>query len=315
MDEVWSVDDQKQFLSELISMDAEEKDAPLRRDVRNLGKLLGLIVRGQAGAEVFEAVEMLRTLSIERRELRQTFEDNIVSRISVHLAWQLARAFSIYFELTNLAETNHRKRRRRAAEVNRVAPQPGTMSGTFHRMRSAGISAEQALVALSRIEAVPVFTAHPTEVARRTTLLKRSRLSALLESLDQAPLTEAVVKRIREGISAEITLLWQSDALRERKPTVRDEIRMGLDYYRSSLLRTIPELYQNIGDAFRDAYGEDIDLERMPMVVRFGSWIGGDRDGNPYVTPAETRLALKMARAVILEHYDEAVKQLLLLME
>src|SRR5947209_262097 len=325
---LWSVEDQQRFLAELIAMDAEGKDAPLRRDVRNLGKLLGDVIREQAGEKVFAAVERLRTEFIDRRESREVAESRNrgvandmrrevdgqgIRAMSVEMAWQVARAFSIYFELANLAETNHRKRRRRAAEVNHASPQPGTMAGTLRRMKAAGITAEQALEWLGKVEAVPVFTAHPTEVARRTTLMKRSRLSAELERLGVAPLTDEAARRSEERIEAEIASLWQSDEVRQRKPTVRDEIRMGLDYYRSALLETLPQVYEIIRDGLREAYGVEVRAEQLPITVRFGSWIGGDRDGNPFVTAEETRRALEMAREIVFDHYGRAVRQLLIL--
>src|SRR5258707_124908 len=116
--------------------------------------------------------------------------------LRVRLVFHVVRAFAIYFELVNLAETNHRKRRRRGAQVNHSEPQAGTIAGTFRRFRAAGISLEQVMKALRCVYAVPVFTAHPTEVARRTVLMKRERLSKLLETLDSAPLTDEIAEKV-----------------------------------------------------------------------------------------------------------------------
>src|SRR5205085_4475410 len=174
-----------------------------------------------------------------------------VAEVSVEQAHQLTKAFATYFELTNLAETNHRKRRRRAAEVliDRP-PQPGSMRGTFARMRAAGLSAEEALRTLQQIKIIPVFTAHPTEVARRTVLFKRQRITTELARLDQLPLPYAEALLAQEAIAADITAIWESDEVRRRKPTVPDEIKMGLDYYPSVLIATLPKLYDEISDAF-----------------------------------------------------------------
>src|SRR5947209_4086546 len=202
---LWQVKDQQQHLRELIASDPELKEAPLRRDVRNLGRILGDVIKEQAGIEVFDTVERLRNLFIEQREKEIAANIPEIGSMDVSHAFLVTRAFAIYFELVNLAETNHRKRRRRAAQVNHSEPQAGTIAGTFRRFKAAGIGLEQAMKALRSVGAVPVFTAHPTEVARRTVLMKRERLSKLLEKLDAAPLTDDDAETITEEIAAEIT--------------------------------------------------------------------------------------------------------------
>ena len=179
---LWEVEDQRERLAELTARDGEEKVAPLKRDVRSLGRLLGAVLREQAGDELFDAVEELRGLTTAQREAAEASERegsmeraaSLVSRLSVTDAHRLTKAFAIYFELTNLAETNHRKRRRRAAEVLGAEPQEGTFRGTLRRVRDAGAGVAEALELLGRVEVVPVFTAHPTEVARRTVLKARA---------------------------------------------------------------------------------------------------------------------------------------------
>ena len=325
MSPLWHVDDQAERLAELTSEDRELKEAPLRRDVRSLGRLLGEVLKEQVGDNLFSAVEDLRVLLIEHRELRaQPGHDvgneqrlieraqGIVSRLNIAEAHQMAKAFAIYFELTNLAETNHRKRRRRAAQAAPDLPaQPGSFLGTLRRMRDAGISQQQALEWLAKIEVILVFTAHPTEVARRTVLFKRQRIAAELEQLDRLPLTERDAEQHEQAIIAEITALWQTDEVRRRRPTVTDEIRMGLDYYPSVLFETLPGVYEELADGFREAYGADVPANALPRVLRFGSWIGGDRDGNPLVMPACTRDALQIARETILNYYVERVNDLI----
>jgi phosphoenolpyruvate carboxylase len=325
---LWATDDQTARLAEMTSDVAELKEAPLRRDVRSLGRLLGEVLKEQVGQTLFDHVEHLRVLAIEHRDLQpepaqpadRTADPyqlmqrarQFVSRMSVAEAHQLTKAFATYFELTNLAETNHRKRRRRAVEIlTDRAPQTGSIRGTLLRMREAGISAEAALDALRHVTITPVFTAHPTEVARRTVLFKRQRIAAELEKLDRLPLPPGEAARAQEAILAEITALWQADEVRRRKPTVRDEIKMGLDYYPSVLIATLPKVYDEIAAAFRFAYEQEINARDLPTVVRFGSWIGGDRDGNPHVTPEATTAALQMARQVILDHYIDATRDLI----
>jgi phosphoenolpyruvate carboxylase len=315
---LWEVEDQRVRLDELTARVGAEKESPLRRDVRSLGRLLGSVLREQAGDGLFEAVEELRRLTTAQREAATSEEResameaaaSLVGRVSIEEAHGLTKAFAIYFELTNLAETNHRKRRRRAAEVTGGEPQAGTFRGTLRRVRGAGAGVEEALELLRRVEVVPVFTAHPTEVARRTVLFKRARIAAELERLDRLPLSDRRAREAAERITAEITALWQTDEVRRRQPTVRDEIKMGLDYYPASLIPTVPEIYEEMADAFRETFGREIEASELPRVTRFGSWIGGDRDGNPYVTPGCTRDALRMARESILDFYLAAVDEL-----
>jgi phosphoenolpyruvate carboxylase len=314
---LWKADDQQARLAELAAhSDEAAKDNPLRRDVRSLGAILGQVLVEQSGQEIFESVEELRKLLIGHREsgrrgpqqdsslaLMQQAQE-IVARMDLHHAYQVTKAFAAYFELTNLAETNHRKRRRRAGKLDREhAPPPGSFRGTLLRMKESGISADDAVAALSQILITPVFTAHPTEVARQTVLLKRRRIAQQLERLDRLPLTAEEAENCENSIRAEVTSLWQTDEVRLAKPTVDDEIRMGLRYFRLSLFDALPRIYAEIAESFRDVYGVELDENTLPNLVRFGSWIGGDRDGNPLVKPGSTRNALQMARELILREY------------
>jgi phosphoenolpyruvate carboxylase len=234
-----------------------------------------------------------------------------VDEMAVADAYRLTRAFAIYFELTNLAETNHRKRRRRATALHAdQAPQPGTFRGTLIRLRDAGVSLDAVLGHVARISVVPVFTAHPTEVSRRTVLFKRRRIADALERLDRLPLTDTEASVEESAIAAEITAIWQSDEVRRRQPSVMDEVKMGLDYYPGVLIPTLPALYFEMADAFRRVFGDSPPARELPQIVRFGSWIGGDRDGNPFVTPEVTRGALRLARETILDYYVKNLEEL-----
>jgi phosphoenolpyruvate carboxylase len=319
---LWKVDDQQARLAELIApSDEPAKDNPLRRDVRSLGAILGQVISEQAGQELFESVETLRRLLIEHRDstrrspgespseelMRQA--QQLIANMDLARAYQVTKAFATYFELTNLAETNHRKRRRRAGKLDRdQAPLAGSFRGTLLRMKEAGMSAQDALAALRQIQITPVFTAHPTEVARQTVLLKRRRITKQLERLDRLPLTPQDAEICENNIRAEVTSVWQTDEVRLTKPTVDDEIRMGLRYFRLSLFDTLPRIYEEIVESFRDVYGLELDESSVPNIVHFGSWIGGDRDGNPLVKPHSIRHALEMARAVILREYLDDVE-------
>ena len=323
----WKAEDQVARLLELISQDPDLREAPLRRDVRSLGRLLGTVIREQAGEAAFLAEEELRHLAIRHRSLNDELAEGcpecpearelqeqavlIVGRMGVGEAYGIVKAFSTYFELTNLAETTHRKRRRRAACLTgKPQDKPGSLRGTLSRLREDGISAGEALRLLGEVQVVPVFTAHPTDVARRVVHFKRRRIAGELELLDRLPLTDSSSLQGQEAMLAEITALWQTDEVRRRKPTVLDEIKMGLDHYPDSLITPLPELYLDMAAAFGEVYGCAVTPAQLPQVVRFGSWIGGDRDGNPHVSALSTREALQKARETILASYVASLEEL-----
>ncbi len=313
---LWNPESWPQRLAELEAQSGDLKEAPLRRDVRSLGMLLGEVLREQAGEELFAEVEALRQGTIRRRDAEARGRDEdadrnaasalaMVHKLPPEQAILLTRAFAFYFELINLAETNHRKRRRIALRLNGGAGrQRGSLAGTLAEMRRVGIGAEEALDWLKRVLIIPVFTAHPTEVARRTVMFKRRRIGEFLATLDRIPIPEQDLARLEQLVLAEITSLWQTDEVRSRRPTVYDEIKMGLDYYDVSIFETLPGLYREISEALRAAYGLEIEAHALPQVLRFGSWIGGDRDGNPFVTPEVTRDAIQLARGHLLLYYQ-----------
>ena len=318
---LWKADDQKARLLELTAQsDDSSKDHSLRRDVRSLGALLGRVLVEQVGQELFDTVEALRRLMIRHRERvahspaakshgeLMASAQAMIAEMDVSRAYQVTKAFAIYFELTNLAETNHRKRRRRARQLHRQHALPGSFHGTLLRMKEAGMPAEAALAALHEVIVTPVFTAHPTEVARQTVLLKRRRIAEQLERLDRLPLTSGEALRCEQIIHAEISALWQTDEVRQTKPTVDDEIRMGLRYFRLSLFETLPRIYAEVAESIREVYGIVLDATEFPSLLSFGSWIGGDRDGNPLVKPECMKDALELARTMILREYIRQVE-------
>jgi phosphoenolpyruvate carboxylase len=326
MASLWTPSSWSDRLAELEASSGETKEAPLRRDIRSLGTLLGLVLKEQAGEPLFEAVESLRRTAIARREadskgyldagreyLQRAEALTQQAAADARSAFFLARAFAFYFELINLAETNHRKRRRRSALLDSAAkPQRGSLRGTLRRLKAAGVPREEALELLGQICITPVFTAHPTEVARRSVMFKRRSISDLLERLDVIPLPAADLEALETALLAEITALWQTDDVRHARPTVRDEVRMALDYYETSLFKTIPVLYTEIASALDGEYAsaEKTQVATLPVVVRFGSWIGGDRDGNPFVTATTTAESLAMSRDLLLDYYLSKLKEL-----
>ncbi|HEY1809074.1 MAG TPA: phosphoenolpyruvate carboxylase [Acidobacteriaceae bacterium] len=320
---LWKPESWEERLAELEARSGEQKEAPLRRDVRSLGLLLGRVLREQVGEALYDKVEELRQSAIRRREAQaqgrtREAEDRMqlavlaINAMPVEQADQLSRAFAFYFELINLAETNHRKRRRLSLQITgatRREAQRGELRGTLRAMREAGISAEKALTWLRRILVVPVFTAHPTEIARRSVLMKRRRMGEFLEKLDRIPVPDEELSALEEALIAEITALWQTDEVRSRRPAVADEVRMGLDYYDVSIFETLPRLYEEVAAALRSEYGVELELSELPLLLAFGSWIGGDRDGNPFVTPEVTRQAILAARTRLLAFYDERLQR------
>jgi phosphoenolpyruvate carboxylase len=313
---LWRAADQSERLAELIAKRSDPiREAPLRRDVRSLGALLGRVLMEQDGLALFETVEKLRRLLIQHRDKASTartdrnevlLEDakSTVASLDIGTAYRVSKAFAAYFELTNLAETNHRKRRWRAADLHADEPSlAGSFRGTLLRMKQAGVTVEQALAALSEIDVQPVFTAHPTEITRRAVLLKRRRIAGELEKLDQLPLSDEQAQGCEDVILGEITGLWQTDEVRLQRLTVIDEIRTGMSYYVMTLFDAVPRIYAGIAADFRELYGSQLDIDSLPTCLHFGSWIGGDRDGNPFVTPDCTREALELAHAMVLSHY------------
>jgi phosphoenolpyruvate carboxylase len=333
MPPLWTPTSWPDRLAELQASTPDLKEAPLRRDVRSLGTLLGNVLREQAGEPLYEAVEALRRTAIARREVDSnaaaddlaaatdaaTHLQQAIARVAefdLTTAYRLARAFGFYFELINLAETNHRKRRRLSTALdtpdNPAKIQRGSLRGTLRRLREAGIPTHQVLDLLTKVCITPVFTAHPTEVARRSVMFKRRRISDLLEQLDRIPLPNATLASFERDLTAEITALWQTDDTRTARPKVRDEIRMALDYYESSLFDTLAVLYSEVGTALAAEFPEAFSgcFADLPQLVSFGSWIGGDRDGNPFVTPEATREALSMAHALLLTHYRRRLQNI-----
>jgi phosphoenolpyruvate carboxylase len=344
MASLWTPTSWSDRLAELEARSGGAKEAPLRRDVRSLGTLLGQVLREQPGGALFEAVESLRRTAIARREADA--QGDVVAAQSdlkaaqalthevaadARTAFFLARAFAFYFELINLAETNHRKRRRRSALLDATAaPQRGSFRGTLRRLHAAGFSREITLALLEQICITPVFTAHPTEVARRSVMFKRRSISDLLERLDGIPLPAAEMEALEAALLAEITALWQTDDVRHARPTVRNEVQMALDYYEASLFETVPVLYAEMASALeaefphdemaevvvptsqrRDVGHPDVaGIAALPIVVRFGSWIGGDRDGNPFVTGETTAESVAMSRELVMDYYVRRLTEL-----
>ncbi|HMC46203.1 MAG TPA: phosphoenolpyruvate carboxylase, partial [Caballeronia sp.] len=267
----------------------DNKDHPLFEDIRYLGRLLGDVVREQEGDEVFAVVETIRQTAVKFRreednEASQTLEKRLKS-LSPEQTVSVVRAFSYFSHLANIAEDRHHNRRRRIHALAGSAPQPGTMAYAIERLK-ASPNAKNTKSAKATLQKffdnaliVPVLTAHPTEVSRKSILDAQHEVARLLAERDQE-LTARERAHNEAMLRSRVTSLWQTRMLRDARLTVADEIENALSYYHATFLEEIPALYADIEDALAE-HGLPA---RLPPFLQMGSWIGGDRDGNPNVT-------------------------------
>ncbi|WP_224249557.1 phosphoenolpyruvate carboxylase [Hyalangium gracile] len=278
-------------------------DQALRRDVRLLGRLLGEVIIEQEGQALFDLEEQVRHLAIQRRRGpkpgRRAAAGELAAllqKLPLEQAEPVLRAFSVYFQLVNLAEQHHRIRRfREHASDPEATPQRGSLEAAFQTLKDAGVSKERVREAISGLNVTLTLTAHPTQAARRTLLEKLYRIQRLLEDRDRCTLTPQEIADDLETMREEITALWQSDELRRMRPTVGDEVKNVLWYVEEVLADQLARLPEVISWAFERAYGEP--LGRVPSPVRLHSWVGGDMDGNPLVTPEVLADTLRAHRA------------------
>ncbi|NML30987.1 phosphoenolpyruvate carboxylase [Paraburkholderia antibiotica] len=288
----------------------ENKDHPLFQDIRYLGRLLGDVLREQEGDAVFDVVETIRQNAVRfRREddsaAAQALDKKLRS-LTPEQTVSVVRAFSYFSHLANIAEDRHRNRRHRIHALAGSASQPGTMAFALERLAAAGAAATPVLQQFFNDALImPVLTAHPTEVQRKSILDAQHDIARLLAERDQ-PLTNRERAHNEAMLRARVTSLWQTRMLRDARLTVADEIENALSYYRSTFLEELPALYADIEEALKE-HGLDA---RLPPFFQMGSWIGGDRDGNPNVTAETLENAITRQAAVIFEHYLEQVHKL-----
>jgi phosphoenolpyruvate carboxylase len=264
--------------------------------VRLLGALLGHVIREQEGQSLYDAEEQVRQTS---RAGDFGAVQTIVAALPVDEQGRLVRAFSLYFQLANLAEQHHRIRRRRQYAVERrVAAE--SLDAAFQQLEAAGVTSAQMRDAARRVSLELVLTAHPTEATRRTVLTAQLQISELLHRLDDPQLSDPGKRDIEDALAEQITTLWQTDETRTKRPRVVDEIRHGLWFFEQSLFEVAPAL---VGDYRRRIPG-------APLPLRFGSWIGGDQDGNPNAGPATLRAAAQRARELVLHRYADEVREM-----
>ncbi|MBL0696603.1 phosphoenolpyruvate carboxylase [Comamonas sp. JC664] len=278
-------------------------DQPLRRDVRLLGRLLGEVLVEQEGQQLFDLEEEVRRLAIQRRRgpvagRRAVAAElaEVLQRLPLEQAEPVLRAFSVYFQLVNLAEQHHRIRRARThADAASAKPQRGSLESTLLLLKEAGVPAQRVREAMGDMQVILTLTAHPTQAVRRTLLEKLYRMAGLLEERDRCELTPREAATNLESLREEITLLWQTDELRRERPTVGDEVKNVLWYVEEVLAEELSLLPELLDWAFERAYGEPLGPVDSP--VRVHSWVGGDMDGNPLVTPDVFADTLRAHRA------------------
>ena len=318
-----------------------EKDQPLRRDVSYQGAVLGRILVEQEGPAFYELEERVRELCKTLRGLRsagtqagadgagplrrpgpgaspvpvideaaavETELETLLHQLDAAAASRVIRAFSTYFQLTNIAEQQHRLRRRRIYARAATSPQPGSLAALVASWSLAGLTATQVQSMLDRLEARLVITAHPTEAARQSILEKQQRIAAWLDQLDREDLSPRERAALEEDLAAEVELLWQTNAVRDASPRVADEVRQGLFYLGGTFYQVLPQLHEELAHLLAEAYPGD--AIRVPALLGVSSWIGGDRDGNPNVTAEVTRQTLRQHKRLVLRRYLAEVEEL-----
>jgi phosphoenolpyruvate carboxylase len=291
-------------------------DTQLRARVKLFGNVLGNVLRPLQGGSVLEAVEALRKgyirLHKEDSPTSRRRLEKLIKSLDAETLTHVVRAFSIYFSLVNLAEESFQHQTRRA-QVRLGGPLwNGSFDDTLREFRAQGISAAELQTLLDQAAYIPVFTAHPTESRRRTIMEHLRRIFLTTEQLDDPRTGKDRRLELVSQLEGQIQILWKTDEVRSNKPQVRDEIKNGLFYFRESLFKAVPETYRYLEKAVDRVYGQELaegQHIRVPNILRFGSWIGGDRDGNPFVTPDTTVLALRLQKREVLRHYlSEVVK-------
>ncbi|KRU22025.1 phosphoenolpyruvate carboxylase [Psychrobacter piscatorii] len=285
----------------------------LRKRTSLLGSLLGDAISRQSGEQTLDTIEKLRKGFIQqRREPNEAHKQQLIDFIASldnQTLKNVIRGFSIYFFLANLSEENYLREQRHAQRMQSEQSWEGSFRRTLLECRERNIEPAQMQELIDQLKFTPVFTAHPTEARRRTTMNILQSLFAHSDALNNVSENSFAYEQAKEQTAQTIDLLWSSDEVRTRKPLVYDEINNGLHYFNASLFNAIPKVYRNIKKAIVDIYPELTDYP-LPAFMSFGSWIGGDRDGNPFVTFETTELAVLMHADTVLRHYQVLLKKL-----
>ncbi|RSK23924.1 phosphoenolpyruvate carboxylase [Bacillus sp. HMF5848] len=296
------------------SIHVNDSSSPLRRDVKTLGNILGQILTLHGGTELLDKVEKIRELTITLRKnfKEETYEalKQEIKQLKPPMREQVIRAFSVYFNLVNIAEQNHRIRRRREYQLEEDhVVQPSSFESAVLSLKDNQIPVEVIQDVLNKLSLELVITAHPTEATRRSVLEIQKRIADDIKQLDQPLLTKKEKATIEEKLIHEVTTLWQTDELHQHKPTVLDEVRNALYYFDHTLFNVLPDIHQDLEDCLGECFPEQ--KWNVPNFLRFGSWVGGDRDGNPFVTPDVTWETLQRQRRLVLKKYKEVIVEMM----
>jgi phosphoenolpyruvate carboxylase len=292
-----------------------EKDRPLRADVSLLGTLLGDVLAEQHGPELLQKVETVRKAAIRQRE-----EDDVDGRpnglqaaldeLDPESVTLVIQAFASYLRLVNLAEKVHRLRRRRVYQRAQIGAQPGSLEMALGLMKQQGVDAKKLVAEINALRIQPVFTAHPTEATRRTIQEKEYDIVLRLAEMLNPELTPDEEKLALNRIRSSLTSAWQTRLVPHQRPTVADELDNILFYLTDILYRVTPVFYETFKDAWETHFGECPDDLLRGIILRFGSWVGGDMDGNPNVTSETILATLARQRQVIIRRYLPDVRGL-----
>ena len=291
-----------------------DKEKPLRRDVRFLGNLLGETLIEQEGRRIFDIVEKMRFLTKEmRRDYVRDLKEELVSAIrnlSHEELYNVTRAFTMYFKLVNIAEDNHQIRRRREYKFisDITGSKEGSIESVFNQLKEMGITLDRLIELLQRMSIELVLTAHPTEVNRHIVLEKFRLISILMKELENPVLSSDEREKIEKEIRAEIVSLWQTEEVPPYKISLLDEARNVHYYFKETIFDALTEVHEELENQIKKQY--ELEKIKIPNFLRFGSWVGGDRDGNPYVTHKVTYEVLRMQKRIALEKYIEEINHI-----
>ena len=293
-----------------------DKDLPLKEDTRLLGRLLGDVLRAQTGEDGFARIEAIRQTAIRLRRAGAGAGDAagiegelalLLNDLPIAQTLDVVRAFSYFSLLANLAEDVHQNRRRRAHASAGSPPQSGSVAHAFDRLREAGVDAATLRAFFADALVSPVLTAHPTEVQRKSILDCEREIVRLLQWRDRGALIPDELEAMQGALYRQVLGLWQTAMLRLTRLQVKDEVDNGIAYYRYTFLDQIPRLYAEVEERYAREFGATAE---MPAFLVMGSWIGGDRDGNPYVVAETLQYASRAQASVALAHHLEEVHQL-----
>lgn len=300
------------FSGDTTTLNAPDVNAPLRDDVRLLGKMLGDALRQQVGQDIFDKVEKIRVLGKQARDGNTDSRSELFrlfSGLQDDELLPVVRAFTQFLNLANIAEQYHRVRRRRAHQWRAdEPPQPGSVRALFVRLAAEGRSPQEILQAVKSLDIELVLTAHPTEVSRRTLIRKYDDIADSLERLDHASLTPVERADELSTLRRHIIAAWHTDEIRKTRPTPVDEAKWGFTAIEQTLWKAVPQFLREFDAALFEYTGEHLPLDMSP--VRFASWMGGDRDGNPNVTHHVTREVVLLARWMAADLFWRDIEEL-----